>query len=111
MGAIVVDSPGPFVSAYKPVQWTFVSDRSPNTIPGESGVQIWLIAVADQVTVITIAGPTVRFTMERMQALAPELLSVAQQLAAASGASPFFQLTAETAAPGDVKSRKPIYAV
>lgn len=61
--------------------------------------------------VITIAGPTVRFTLERMQALAPELLSVAQQLAAASGASPFFQLTAETGAPGDVKSRKPIYAV
>lgn len=61
--------------------------------------------------VITIAGPTVRFTMERMQSLAPELLSVAQQLAAASGASPFFQLTTETAAPGDVKGRKPIYAV
>ena len=61
--------------------------------------------------VITIAGPTVRFTMERMQSLAPELLSIAAQLAAASGASPFFQLTAETAAPGDVKGRKPIYAV
>lgn len=61
--------------------------------------------------VITIAGPTVRFTLERMQALAPELLSIASQLAAASGASPFFQLTAETAAPGDVKGRKPIYAV
>ncbi|MFP8780797.1 IclR family transcriptional regulator [Hydrogenophaga sp. RWCD_12] len=61
--------------------------------------------------VITIAGPTVRFTLERMQSLAPELLSIAAQLAAASGASPFFQLTAETAAPGDVKGRKPIYAV
>lgn len=61
--------------------------------------------------VLTIAGPTVRFTLERMQALAPELLSIAAQLAAASGASPFFNLTAETAAPGDVKGRKPIYAV
>jgi len=61
--------------------------------------------------VLTIAGPTVRFTLERMQARAPELLSIASQLAAASGASPFFQLTAETGAPGDVKSRKPIYAV
>jgi IclR family transcriptional regulator, acetate operon repressor len=61
--------------------------------------------------VITIAGPTVRFTLERMQSLAPELMSIAAQLAAASGASPFFQLTAETGAPGDVKSRKPIYAV
>jgi IclR family acetate operon transcriptional repressor len=61
--------------------------------------------------VLTIAGPTVRFTAERMQALAPELLSTAAQLAAASGASPFFQLTAQTGAPGDVKGRKPIYAV
>jgi DNA-binding IclR family transcriptional regulator len=61
--------------------------------------------------VITVAGPTVRFTVERMEALAPELLSIASQLAAASGASPFFQLTAETGTPGDVKSRKPIYAV
>jgi DNA-binding IclR family transcriptional regulator len=61
--------------------------------------------------VITVAGPTVRFTVERMEALAPELLSIASQLAAASGASPFFQLTAETGASGDVKGRKPIYAV
>jgi len=61
--------------------------------------------------VITIAGPTVRFTVERMEALAPELLSVASQLAAASGASPFFQLTAETGAPDAKDSRKPIYAV
>lgn len=61
--------------------------------------------------VLTIAGPTVRFTPERMQSLGPELVSVAAQLAAASGASPFFQLTAESGAPGDVKSRKPIYAV
>ena len=40
--------------------------------------------------VITIAGPTVRFTEEKMQSLAPELLSMAAQMAAASGASPFF---------------------
>ena len=40
--------------------------------------------------VITIAGPTVRFTTEKMQALGPELLSVAAQMAASSGASPFF---------------------
>lgn len=61
--------------------------------------------------VITIAGPTVRFTPERMQSLGPELLSVAAQLAAASGASPFFNLTTETGAPGAVDGRKPIYAV
>jgi DNA-binding IclR family transcriptional regulator len=61
--------------------------------------------------VITVAGPTGRFTGERMEALAPELLSIASQRAAASGASPFFQLTAETGASGDVKGRKPIYAV
>ncbi|MBK6388748.1 MAG: IclR family transcriptional regulator [Rhodoferax sp.] len=39
---------------------------------------------------ITIAGPTVRFTEEKMRALAPTLLEVAAQMAAASGASPFF---------------------
>jgi DNA-binding IclR family transcriptional regulator len=61
--------------------------------------------------VITVAGPTVRFTVERMEALAPELLSIASQLAAASGASPFFQLTAETGSPSGVAGRKPIYAV
>ncbi len=59
--------------------------------------------------VLTIAGPTVRFTPERMQALGPELLSIAAQLAATSGASPFFQLT--TGAQGDASGgRKPIYA-
>lgn len=61
--------------------------------------------------VITIAGPTVRFTVERMEALAPELLSTASQLAAASGASPFFQLTAETGSNAPTSGRKPIYAV
>lgn len=60
--------------------------------------------------VLTIAGPTVRFTVERMQSLAPELLSVAQQLAAASGASPFFQLTAETGHAAPASGRTPIYA-
>ena len=61
--------------------------------------------------VVTIAGPTVRFTPERMQALAPELLSTAAQLAAASGASPFFNLTAETGGASATPGRKPIYAV
>jgi DNA-binding IclR family transcriptional regulator len=37
---------------------------------------------------ISIAGPSVRFTRERMLALGPDLLTVAAQLAAASGASP-----------------------
>ncbi|MCW5652538.1 IclR family transcriptional regulator [Hydrogenophaga sp.] len=60
--------------------------------------------------VLTIAGPTVRFTTERMQALAPELLSTAQQLAAASGASPFFNLTAGAATSSQVTGRQPIYA-
>ena len=59
--------------------------------------------------VLTLAGPTVRFTEERMRALAPELTSVAAQLAAASGASPFFAQT--SVAPADTSaSRKPIYA-
>lgn len=55
---------------------------------------------------ITVAGPTVRFTEERMRALAPELLETAAQMAAASGTSPFFQKTAPAAPPG----RVPIYA-
>jgi IclR family transcriptional regulator, acetate operon repressor len=61
--------------------------------------------------VLTIAGPTVRFTAERMEALAPELLSICAQLAATSGASPFFKLTAESGAATGSAGRKPIYAV
>lgn len=61
--------------------------------------------------VLTIAGPTVRFTPERMEAMAPALLATASQLAAASGASPFFNLTAETGGTASSDGRKPIYAV
>ena len=61
--------------------------------------------------VLTIAGPTVRFTPEKMQALAPELISIAQQLAASSGASPFFSLTAEVGNAAPTDGRKPIYAL
>ena len=61
--------------------------------------------------VLTIAGPTVRFTTERMQALGPELVSTAQQLATLSGASPFFQQTAETNGSTASDGRTPIYAV
>lgn len=60
--------------------------------------------------VLTIAGPDVRLTEERMQALAPELLNVAQQLAAASGASPFFAKTGANAAAQSGAGRTPIYA-
>lgn len=59
--------------------------------------------------VITIAGPTVRFTEERMLALGPDLLSIASQLAAASSASPFF--TKPAAHPIAASGLKPIYAV
>ena len=58
--------------------------------------------------VITIAGPTVRFTDERMKALGPELLSFAAQMAAASGTSPFFQKPLNKS-PVDI-GRRPIYA-
>lgn len=60
--------------------------------------------------VLTIAGPTVRFSLDRMQSLGPELVKTAQQLAALSGASPFFQLTTEAGQPLGSNSRKPIYA-
>jgi DNA-binding IclR family transcriptional regulator len=61
--------------------------------------------------VLTIAGPTVRFNAERMQALGPELVNTAQQLATLSGASPFFQLTTDTHRGVASDTRKPIYAV
>ena len=48
-------------------------------------------------------------TMQR--ALLPELLSTTAQLAATSGASPFFTLTAETGASDGAAGRKPIYAL
>lgn len=59
--------------------------------------------------VISIAGPTVRFTLERMQALGEELMNVAAQLAAASGASPFFAKSSQ-ALSATTAGRKPIYA-
>lgn len=40
--------------------------------------------------VITVAGPLVRLTEDRMRTLAPELIAVAKELAMASGASPIF---------------------
>lgn len=40
--------------------------------------------------VVTIAGPSARFTEEKMKAMASELVAMAGQLAAASRASPFF---------------------
>jgi len=57
--------------------------------------------------IISIAGPTVRFTEARMQALGPELVSFAAQMAAASGASPFFSKSPATAPD---QRRQPIYA-
>lgn len=58
--------------------------------------------------VITIAGPTARFTEARMHALAPELLAIAAQMAAASGTSPFFQMSSQ--ARQLATGRRPIYA-
>jgi IclR family acetate operon transcriptional repressor len=45
----------------------------------------------EPVGVITVAGPTARFTEARMAAIAPELLSTCDQMAAASGTSPYFR--------------------
>jgi DNA-binding IclR family transcriptional regulator len=52
---------------------------------------------------ISIAGPSARLTRERMQSLAPALLACAQQLAAASSASPMLARSQAT-------RLKPIYA-
>lgn len=59
--------------------------------------------------IISIAGPTVRFTRERMLALGPDLLALAAQLAAASGASPFLSQTHRKAAA--VRALPPIYSL
>ena len=59
--------------------------------------------------VLTIAGPTVRFHAQRMHSLGPDLTATAAQLAALSGASPFFQLTAAASSVA-AEGRKPIYA-
>lgn len=53
--------------------------------------------------VISIAGPTVRFSEDKMHALADELIATAGQMAAASGASPFFNVARRSSA-------QPIYA-
>ncbi|MCP3022935.1 IclR family transcriptional regulator [Cupriavidus basilensis] len=58
--------------------------------------------------VISIAGPTVRFTEARMQALGPDLVSSAAQLAAASGASALF--SKYHCKPASRSGLKPIYA-
>ena len=42
------------------------------------------------VGVLTISGPSVRMTADKMHALAPELLAAAEDIANASGASPLF---------------------
>ncbi|MEY4284715.1 MAG: IclR family transcriptional regulator [Betaproteobacteria bacterium] len=62
--------------------------------------------------VVTIAGPSVRLDAPRMAELAPDLMACAQQLAAASGASPFFQLTASPSAQAGAagNDKRPIYA-
>jgi IclR family acetate operon transcriptional repressor len=66
--------------------------------------------------VVTIAGPSVRLDAARLEALATPLLACAQQLAAASSASPFFQLTALPAdglgasAASPASGKRPIYA-
>ena len=58
--------------------------------------------------VVTIAGPSARFTEDKMKALAPEMVSIAQQLASASSASPFFNKRLPDVT--RVGLAKPIYA-
>jgi IclR family acetate operon transcriptional repressor len=62
--------------------------------------------------VLSVAGPTVRFTESRMVALAPELLGFAAQLAAASSASPWLSGVGRqrNAAIQTAGNAKPIYA-
>jgi len=62
---------------------------------------------------ISIAGPSVRFTPEKMHELGAELVAVAAQMAAASGASPFFskRLVLSGQTPEAQLVQQPIYAI
>jgi IclR family transcriptional regulator, acetate operon repressor len=60
--------------------------------------------------VLSIAGPSVRLTKNRMQQLAPDMLNFASQLAAASSASPFFVSTGVVGKSSALSGRRPIYA-
>jgi DNA-binding IclR family transcriptional regulator len=60
--------------------------------------------------VLTIAGPSFRLPPERMQALGSELLACAAQLAATSGASPFFNPANHPQASTGKANRTLIYA-
>ena len=53
---------------------------------------------------ISVAGPSSRLTRDRMLTIAPQMISAAAQLAAASGASPMLSRSSGSS------SRKPIYA-
>jgi len=59
---------------------------------------------------LTIAGPSFRLTLERMQTLGPDLVSYASQLATTSGASPFFNQAQREHNGTQGITRKPIYA-
>lgn len=54
----LVKQPAHFTSAYKPVEWGWISDRSPvNTIGGESNIGIANIRVATAIDVIAFGAP------------------------------------------------------
>jgi DNA-binding IclR family transcriptional regulator len=58
---------------------------------------------------LTVAGPTARFTLERMHETAPALLNTAAELAVVSTASPFFNFGSGGSEPSS-PPKKPIYA-
>ena len=59
--------------------------------PGLSAVSVAVQAPSQgAVGVITISGPSVRLTGERMRALVPDLMAAAADLGSASGSSPLF---------------------
>jgi DNA-binding IclR family transcriptional regulator len=60
--------------------------------------------------VLTIAGPSFRLTRSKMLQLGKELLSCADQLAATSGASPFFNKSQNYIDQNLRQELKPIYA-
>nr|WP_315185532.1 IclR family transcriptional regulator [uncultured Albidiferax sp.] len=68
--------------------------------PGLNAMAAPVCLAGQALGTISIAGPSARFTLERMQTLGGDLVSLAAQLAAASGASPFFNQPRANAAAG-----------
>jgi DNA-binding IclR family transcriptional regulator len=76
--------------------------------PGLSAISAPIIPYGKgAVGVLSISGPSVRLTQEKMERLAPDLLAAAAEIASASGASPLFD---RAYAPAGPDTREAVHA-